>query len=245
MKLTACGKTDIGRLRRNNEDSWFADTRLGLFIVADGMGGHAAGEIASALAVQMIREQLAPLLAKKTRPEGLLSTLSDAIRLANRAIAQAGEENPEWRGMGTTLTVLLLQAGQALLGHVGDSRLYRWRSGQLEQLSDDHSLVGDQLRRGLISREEADASNLRNILLQAVGITPELEICRKQLPLAAGDYLLLCSDGLTDMLKDKTITELLGQDLTPEQGCERLLEEALVAGGKDNISLVLVRVDEL
>ena len=245
MKLTASSRTDIGRLRSNNEDCCSVDTRLGLFIVADGMGGHAAGEIASAMAIEVVREQLVPLLRDQPSAADLLAAMTDAIRLANRTVARTGEENPHWSGMGTTLTLLLLWGGQALLAHVGDSRLYRWRAGQLEQLSDDHSLVGDQLRRGLISREEAETSNLRNILLQAVGITPDLEICQKQLPLQADDVYLLCSDGLTDMLDNGEITALLEQKLTVEEECELLLAQALEAGGKDNITLVLVQVDEI
>jgi len=244
MKLTAAGKTDIGVLRKSNEDSCYVDQRLGLFIVADGMGGHAAGEVASAMAVEVIREQLEPLLTAKEQPAKLLPALANAIQLANRTIEQAARDNPSWHGMGTTLTVLLLTGGQALLGHVGDSCLYRWRAGVLEQVSDDHSLVGDQLRRGLITPEQAAASTLRNVLLQAVGITPELEICRKQLPLEKGDGFLLCSDGLTGMLSDEQINGLLEREMEPESTSELLINQANSAGGGDNITAVLVRVDE-
>jgi len=245
MRLTACGRTDIGLLRQNNEDCCFVDEKLGLFVVADGMGGHAAGEVASELACRVIREQLTPLLLNRAQQADLIPPLVDAIELANRGIAQAAAENSAWQGMGTTLTVLLLSAGEALLGHVGDSRLYRWRAEKLDQLSDDHSLIGDQLRRGLITHAEADASDLRNILLQAVGITPELQICRKRWPVQAGDRFLLCSDGLTGMVKDEEISAILKQSASPEQGTKLLMEQALAAGGKDNITLVLVRVEEI
>jgi protein phosphatase len=245
MKLIAGGQTDIGRLRSNNQDCLFVDTQLGLFIVADGMGGHAAGEVASALAVAEIRARLAPQLRSMAAPAALAPALSQAIHQTNLAVLQAAKDHPAWRGMGTTLTVLLLRDGQALLGHVGDSRLYRWRAGLLEQISDDHSLVGDQLRRGVITRQEAETSNLRNILLQAIGISSELEICEKQLPLQPGDRFLLCSDGLTGMLNDERIAKLLGRELTPEQDCALLMEQALAAGGEDNISALLVRVEEI
>jgi len=244
MKLSACGRTDIGRLRKSNQDIFLVDLQRGLFVVADGMGGHAAGEIASAMAGQVTSEQLSLQVLSQQQPADLTTTLEEAIRLANSSIAQAASDNPDWKGMGTTLTVLLLRDEQAFLGHVGDSRLYRWRAGKLEQLSEDHSLIADQLRRGLISPPEADTSDLRNILLQAVGITPDLDICRKQFPLAAGDRYLLCSDGLTGMLNDREIAALLERNLSPEQGCELLIEQALAAGGNDNVTAVLVQVEE-
>ena len=243
MKLTACGRTDVGLLRKNNEDCCFVAGQLGLFIVADGMGGHAAGEIASEMATRVVREQLSPLLLDRGKQEDLETALPDAIRQANHTLTHAAADNPAWRGMGTTLTVLVLQASQALLGHVGDSRLYRWRGGILEQLSDDHSLIGDQMRRGIITAAEADISNLRNILLQAVGISPDLDICLKQFPLVEGDCFLLCSDGLTGMLSDREIAGILERDPVLENACAALIEKALAAGGSDNITAILVRVE--
>ncbi len=153
MKLSACGKTDVGLLRSNNEDNFFLDEQHGLFIVADGMGGHAAGEVASEMAIEAVREHLCPQLAERESTVSLLSRLADAVTTANRSIAQAGAENEAWSGMGTTLTILLIDNRQALLAHVGDSRLYRLRNQQLEQLSEDHTLVADQLRRGIINEQ--------------------------------------------------------------------------------------------
>lgn len=245
MKLTACGKTDVGLLRSNNEDSCYTDAETGLFIVADGMGGHAAGEVASEMAVNVVRDQLIAYLQKTAPPDDIGAVLAKSVHQANRIIEQAAEENSAWQGMGTTLTVLLLQEQQALLTHVGDSRLYRFQDNHLEQLSDDHSLVGEQLRSGLISHDEADSSDLRNILLQAVGITPELELCRKQFPLHQGDQFLLCSDGLTTMLSDATIETSCRNTTDQDQLCDELIQQANAAGGKDNIAVVLVRVEEI
>jgi len=245
MKLKACGKTDVGLVRSNNEDSWFVSAADGLFIVADGMGGHAAGEVASAMAIRLVCDQVLPLLQDIGAAGEPEAQLVDAVHTANRAIAQAAERNPSWKGMGTTQTILLLQAGQAHLVHVGDSRMYRFRNGRLVQFSDDHSLVGDQLRQGLITAADAETSSLRNILLQAVGITPELDICRKQLPLAEQDRFLLCSDGLTDMLSDRQIAALFATTPDLHRLCDRLVAAAKAAGGRDNIAVVLVQVERL
>lgn len=243
MKLTAHGLSDVGLKRSNNEDGYLVAEPLGLFIVADGMGGHAAGEVASSLAIETVRELLEPRLTSAGSAEELAPLLAEAMEGANRAVRTATEENPAWQGMGTTLTVLLLRAGQALLAHVGDSRLYRWRGQRLEQLSDDHSLVGDQLRRGLISPEEAQTSNLRNLLLQAVGSTPELEVCQRQLAVEGGDVYLLCSDGLTDLLDDRQLAAILEREPEPAAGCRELIARALAAGGKDNVTAVLIKVE--
>ncbi len=240
MKLSAYGKTDTGLLRSNNEDSFFVDEQLGLFIVADGMGGHAAGEVASSMAIDVVRERLEPLLDDQRSVEEVSLVLTNAVSHANRSITQAATENSRWAGMGTTLTILLFHSEQALLAHVGDSRLYRWRNATLEQLSDDHSLIAEQLRRGIINKLDAETSNLRNVLLQAVGISEELDICRKVLPSESGDTFLLCSDGLTGMLADQQISAILGNNDLPQQACEQLITAALAAGGKDNVTAVLV-----
>ncbi len=241
MKLRACAKTDIGLTRKNNEDLYFIDKELELFIVADGMGGHAAGEVASRLAVKTVHQSLQATGATKSQ----VRQLKQAIEKANQAVANAARDNSTWQGMGTTLTVLQLQQQQAFLAHVGDSRAYRLRNNELEQLSDDHSLVGEQLRQGIISTEEARASGLGNILLQAVGISPELNICQKEFPLTTGDRFLLCSDGLTDMLTDAEIKQILQQDNALDQLCDELVDRALGAGGKDNITIVIIQIDSL
>ena len=239
MKLEACGKTDTGLQRSNNEDSFHIDLANGLFIVADGMGGHAAGEVASRLAIETVCTALA-----KRNAADLNLWLGKAVRAANAEIRQAAEINPAWHKMGTTLTILALSDNQARLAHIGDSRFYRLRNKELQQLSEDHSLVAEQLRMGIITAEDARRSNLGNLLTQAVGITTELDICKKTIPLAARDRLLLCSDGLTTMLKDAAIARCLSQG-TPAQACADLIEKALAAGGLDNVTVVVVDIIEL
>ena len=240
MKFNAFGLTDTGLQRSNNEDSFFLDEQLGLFMVADGMGGHAAGEVASRMALDEVWKHLQPQLATTASAEELQAELATAIQTANKAIRQASGDNPTWSGMGTTLTMLLLHSQQALLAHVGDSRLYRWRHNRLEQLSEDQTLIAEQLRRGIINQQEARHSNLNNILLQAVGTAEELDIFQKSSAVQAADSFLLCSDGLTGMLSDAELEAILATTSQPAQACEKLIDAALDAGGRDNVTAVLV-----
>ena len=237
MKLQVSAKTDIGLSRNNNEDRYFVDEKQGLFIIADGMGGHAAGEVASQIAVETVRHCLHTI--DKINPQ---KQLEQAINKANLAVEQAAKGDRALHGMGTTLSVLLLQQNRGYLAHVGDSRIYRLRNQKLEQLSDDHSLVGEQLRQGTITAEQAKISTLGNLLLQAIGVTPHLEICQDKLSLAAGDLFLLCTDGLTDMVPDAQIEKLLGQPETLNFRCDALINAAITAGGKDNITAILLQV---
>ena len=240
MKLQVCAKTDIGLTRNNNEDLFFVDEKRGLFIVADGMGGHAAGEVASQIAVETVCQSLQT--ANLDNPQ---EQLRQAIEKANQAVEQAANGNKEWQGMGTTLTIILLHQQKGYLAHVGDSRMYRLHNSQFEQLSDDHSLVGEQLRQGILTSEQAKRSTLGNILLQALGITPELDICQKTFPLVVGDRYLLCSDGLTDMVTDTEIEEILKRPGKLNPLCNTLIEKAISAGGKDNITVVVLQIDQL
>ena len=240
MKLQTCAKTDIGLKRSNNEDLFFIDEEQGLFIIADGMGGHAAGEVASQIAVETVCQSLqAPDL---NTPHEQLKL---AIEEANLAVGKAANSNHSWQGMGTTLTVLLLHQQQAFLAHVGDSRAYRFVNQQLEQLSDDHSLSGERLRQGMISAEEAHNSTFGNILLQAVGISEKLDICLKHYPLTAGERFLLCSDGLSDMLTDAEIGQILRESGSVNTLCGQFVNQAIVAGGKDNITVMMIQIDEI
>lgn len=240
MKLRACGRTDVGLSRSNNEDSFFADEHLGLFIVADGMGGHKAGEVASHMAIDTVTRQLEPLLRQQPKVDALQQKLAEVIEAANREVTTAAAENPAWSGMGTTLTLLLLYAGQALLAHVGDSRLYRWRDQQLELLSKDQTLVAEQLRQGIINEAEAARSNLRGLLLQAVGASEQLDVFQQEQPLQEDDSFLLCSDGLTGMLSDTEIHSVLAGKSQPEAVCDELIKQTLQAGGKDNVTVLMV-----
>jgi len=240
MTLCAYGKTDCGLLRSNNEDSFFLDEQLGLFVVADGMGGHAAGEVASQMAIDVVHEKVEPLSEGSLPAEQIQLLLADAVREANRSITRAAAENESWSGMGTTLTILLFCHQQAHLAHVGDSRLYLWRNNTLQQISKDQTLVADQVRRGVLNQAEAEQSTLGNILLQAIGVSEELEIDQITLELQADDCFLLCSDGLTGMLSDTQISEILFANKRPQQAGEKLIAAALEAGGKDNVTAVLV-----
>jgi len=240
MKLQFCAKTDIGLSRNNNEDRYFVDEQRGLFIVADGMGGHAAGEVASQIAVETVCQVLHSV--DKTNPQ---QQLKQAVTEANLAVRQAAKANPSLNGMGTTLSIILLHQQQGYLAHVGDSRIYRLRNQKLQQLSDDHSLVGEQLRQGTITPEQAKSSSLGNILLQAIGLSPQLDIYQNKISLAPADQFLLCSDGLTDMIADTEIEKHLSQPGTINLHCEALINAALAAGGKDNITAILLQIEQL
>ena len=240
MKLQVCAKTDIGLSRNNNEDRYFVDEQQGLFIVADGMGGHAAGEVASQIAVETVCQVLHSV--DKTNPQ---QQLKQAVTEANLAVRQAAKANPSLNGMGTTLSIILLHQQQGYLAHVGDSRIYRLRNQKLQQLSDDHSLVGEQLRQGTITPEQAKSSSLGNILLQAIGLSPQLDIYQNKISLAPADQFLLCSDGLTDMVADTEIEKHLSQPGTINLHCEALINAALAAGGKDNITAILLQIEQL
>ena len=239
MKATAYALTDLGLRRSNNEDCVYADCAGGLFIVADGMGGHAAGEVASSIAVDTICAQFPP---SAPAPMAAAQVLQEAFVEASRRILEVASRQESKRGMGTTLSVLYIDGESAQLAHVGDSRIYRLRNAELEQLSRDHSLVAEQLRQGILSPEEARTSTLRNILLQAVGLEAKLDVFLRCEPLAEGDLFLLCSDGLNDMLDDEEIADLLRQDASVTQMAAQLIEAAKAAGGRDNISAIVVKI---
>jgi len=239
MRFRASARSDVGQRRKNNEDSVYADSDAGLFIVADGMGGHAAGEVASGMAVEIV----CSLFAGEVSPEDPLQLLKEAFSEATRAICQRATGEPACKGMGTTLSALFFQGSRLYLAHVGDSRIYRLRAGVLEQLSIDHSLVAEQVRQGLISAAEARASNIRNILLQAVGLEEQVDPFLLQQHAQAGDTYLLCSDGLTDMLEDDQIEQQLGCASAPDQLAQGLIDSANAAGGCDNIGVVVIRVE--
>ncbi len=229
MQLDSDSLSDIGRQRRKNEDACFADPQLGLFLVADGMGGHPAGEVASRLAVEgagrLVRQEL-----PDTTPEAEIPRLLAALcQQVSQQIYQAGLDNPDWRGMGTTLALACCRGGRAYLANIGDSRIYLLRNAILKRCSRDHCL-GDE------------SSPLHHILTQALGLDKPLEVYQRQLDLQAGDRLLLCSDGLTNMLSDAAICRLLSLPRAPEQLCRQLVAAANDRGGLDNISVVVVEV---
>jgi protein phosphatase len=250
--LETCGQSDVGLRRPHNEDTIEVNDALHLYVVADGMGGHAAGEVASRTAVDAMREFIDHAQTDKdfTWPFGFdnaLSTpenlLSSAIQLANRRVCQLAGENRDYNGMGTTLTALYEADDQILIGHVGDSRTYRLRGGQLELITNDHSWVNEQLQRNIITEDEARHHRWRNVITRALGNRPDLEVDLKSLEPQEGDLFLLCSDGLSGLVGDEEITRILSEASDPLEGaCQALIEAANREGGIDNISVILVRV---
>ncbi|HSV56927.1 MAG TPA: Stp1/IreP family PP2C-type Ser/Thr phosphatase [Magnetospirillaceae bacterium] len=243
MRLTAQGKTDRGLVRANNEDRYHLDETLGLLVVADGMGGHASGEIASQLAVHIIRDsfQGEPGPAGPDDPacSPASNRLKRAIVLANQAVYEAAQSSPQYQGMGTTIVAVLLTGNRASIAHIGDSRVYLARGGGLEQLTDDHSVVMEQVRKELISSEEAARSQMRNVLTKALGIAPDMEPDLQEMTIFDGDVLLLCSDGLHGMIDDDEILRIVGSGEDPAVACDSLIARALENGGADNVTVVL------
>jgi PPM family protein phosphatase len=252
LKLVAHGRTDVGRRRPHNEDSIEVCEELSLFAVADGMGGHAAGEVASRMAIETLREFVAhaardhdftwPFGVDETRshPENLLLT---AFHLANRKVCQLAGENADYMGMGTTLAVIYVANEQAYIAHVGDSRVYHWRDNSLELLTMDHSWVNEQLQRHIITENEARTHRWRNVITRALGNRLDLEVDLKAVDILPGDLFLICSDGLTGMLDDTQVREILAEESVDlGLACDNLIEAANKAGGLDNISVVLVRI---
>jgi protein phosphatase len=237
--------TDTGRARSNNEDSVAVDEWSSLVVLADGMGGYNAGEVASSMATSFVKSELSRWLSEASAS----ATDSDVRRAmeicvdnANRAIFNSANSNPRYAGMGTTLVVGVFRETRLLLGHVGDSRGYRLRAGRLTQITHDHSLLQEQIDAGLITAEQAAFSANKNLVTRAVGVEDTVLLETHQHDVLPGDIYLLCSDGLTDMLDDETIAQvLLRCELLPE-AATALIDAANEAGGKDNISVVLARV---
>lgn len=251
MDYAAAAKTDVGRKRQDNEDSFCVVPQLGLYVVADGMGGHAAGEVASRLAVETIREWMEKYLggadvAVVGQPMDTCSReanfLLSSIRLANRIIFDAAQGRREYRGMGTTLVSVLAVNDTVALAHVGDSRIYRIRDGQIVQLSRDHSVVQQQVDRGIISPEEAHDSQYRHLITRALGLKDSVEVDLAEEPLLPGDILLLCSDGLSDLLEDEEILDIVREHADDlEKACQTLVDQANHKGGDDNITAMLIQ----
>ncbi|MDX1577647.1 MAG: Stp1/IreP family PP2C-type Ser/Thr phosphatase [Gemmatimonadota bacterium] len=234
--------SNVGRVRQRNEDSFGADTPSGLFVVADGMGGHAAGEVASALAVRCAAEGLA-MLSEDAAKDEATKVLKDAIADANQVILIEGEAHPEKSGMGTTATALLLSRhGWWLVGHVGDSRAYLVREGEVDRITEDHTYVQELVNQGRISAEEARLHPRSSLLTRALGTTEGVRIDIYEGSLESGDRFVLASDGLMTMLPEERIQELLLQPWDADKLVNRLIETANEAGGHDNTTAVVVDV---
>lgn len=248
MKLTTAGLTDPGKVRQNNEDNYWVDPALGLLIVCDGMGGHAAGEVASQIAVDAVREQVAKGLKSGTIPSigqkpihlsPRAHLLTAAVHVANEMVFAASERRPDRKGMGTTLVAALVGEKDFSVAHVGDSRMYLQRDGKLRQITRDHSLVAEQVAKGLMTEEQAEKSDIKNVLTRAVGIAPTVEVDADEYPLKAGDVMMLCSDGLCRMAEDAAISSVISDLKEPSEMCNNLVRLAVERGGKDNVTVVV------
>lgn len=234
------GMTDIGLQRERNEDAFIISPELDFCLAADGMGGAAAGEIASRIFAETTLEIFSRDTNRSERE--ILYRVQKAFSSANEKILEHVVENPSHKGMGCTAELLAFYDGGFILGHIGDSRTYRFRRGQLEQLTDDHTLVQQQVNEGLITPENVRHHPLRNVILRAVGLKKELALDVLRGKTATGDLFLLCSDGLTDMVEDDQIWEILLSDFDIHRKTEKLIEIAKAAGGHDNITVVLTAI---
>ena len=237
--------TDTGRARNNNEDSVAADEVSSLIVLADGMGGYNAGEVASGMATSFIKTELGRWLSEASQSASdtdVRRAMDICVDNANRAIFNAANSNPQYAGMGTTLVVGVFRDARLLMGHVGDSRAYRLRGGRLAQITHDHSLLQEQIDSGLITPEQAAFSANKNLVTRAVGVEDTVLLETHLHDVLPGDTYLLCSDGLSDMLDDETIAQLLMASEALTEVAKALIDAANDAGGKDNISVVLARV---
>lgn len=252
LRIEARGLTDVGQRRDHNEDAFLVDNELGLYIVADGMGGHAGGGTASRLAVDTI--QAAVRHAKESDPEtfGAIATkvdesplpdmLREAVEEACAVIFRTAQGDPDLAGMGTTVTAALVDGRVAYVAHVGDSRCYLLREGRIYQVSEDHSLVNEQLKAGAISPEEAKHSRFKNIITRSVGFEQQVQVDLMGLEIEPGDALVICCDGLSNLVDDPEILGIVGEsalDLAPG----RLVALANERGGDDNITVIVIRAD--
>lgn len=245
--LRIVSESHPGRKRPNNEDHFAVDESQGIVVLADGMGGHRSGEVASEMATRLLMGKLQLLGNTESIESGKHTEFIEGIRLAisetNQSIYQAASDNVEYKGMGTTIVAVLLSGPRIHVGHVGDSRLYCFRQERLTKLTKDHSLVQDLVDRGLFTEEQARAASVSHILTRSVGLNIEVEIDALTADLETDDLLMICSDGLTDMVADWQILEILRDHANrPGAAVTKLIETANYHGGRDNISVILAQV---
>lgn len=233
--------TETGLVRAKNEDYFCVNPALRLFAVADGMGGHRAGEVASRLALEVLEREL---LERIGRGEDVGVAFAGAVREANSRVWAEAQANPDRQGMGTTLSACLLQGGRLFLAHVGDSRIYRLRDGTIEQLTEDHSLVYELAKQGRLEEDSAQVSPLRNVLTRALGTEEDLSVDLQIRSLRVGDRLVLCTDGLTNLVTNEEILETVDRSTDPSSAARELAAKAIARGGTDNITLIVVVIEE-
>lgn len=239
--------TDPGLARDNNEDAVAFDAQTGLCILADGMGGYNAGEVASGMACAFIKSEMSRWLSQAgvhASTKEVRRAMEICVQNANHSIFNAANSNPQYTGMGTTLVVGVLQGGRLVLGHIGDSRCYRLRSGQFKQITKDHSLLQEQIDAGLITPEQALTATNKNLVTRALGVEDSVVLDVSEHRVEAGDLYLLCSDGLSDMVRDEPIADIMQTEASLEKKATQLIAAANAGGGRDNISVVLMHAKE-
>jgi len=252
VRVKACGLSDVGLTRVHNEDYFEIDPEHKLYIVADGMGGHSHGEVAAQIAVNAIRDFIHKTADKDTtwpfgmdnRLERHTNLLKMAVRIAHDNVLRAISKDGSLYGMGTTVVGFLVAGGVAAVAHVGDSRAYRLRNGRLDQLTQDHTWVNEQVVAGFLSKEQARAHPLKNVVTRALGGESDVVVDVRELEIRPGDVYLLCSDGLTGMLSDADIRERLGAGKSLTEICRSLVNDSNARGGIDNVTVVVLAVDE-
>lgn len=241
--MKVCGLTDNGLSRENNQDSLFVSNveDLPLFIVADGMGGHNAGEIASSVAVETIKEKFIGNKENLRSKEDIIKTIKDSVYEANKRIYFKALGAPECSGMGTTLTMSYIFHNEIYIGHIGDSRAYHISDRGIEQLTEDDSLVNELIKNGSITKEEAINHPQRNIITKALGTSIDIEINIQTIKYKSGDILIICSDGLSNMVKENKVFDIIKAEEDISLACEILVELAKKNGGSDNITLIIIK----
>lgn len=253
LHIQAGARTDLGRVRKNNEDCYSVDDGLQLYVLSDGMGGEAHGEVASQLAVQTVlthcrqgaNSRSTPIFGESSPDiSERTNRLASAIRLANRKVFETASADAGHKGMGATVVGVWVEGQKMSVAHVGDSRVYLLRAGALEQLTADHSLVAEKVRVGILTPQEADASEMQSVLTRAVGTSPAVEVDTDEQMLLVGDTVLLCSDGLTRMATEPEIASTLLTSSSAQESADRLVDIANEGGGVDNVSVIVLRILE-
>jgi PPM family protein phosphatase len=256
LQIKSSGITDVGLKREGNEDAFSVEDALGLYIVADGMGGHLAGEIASRVAVEIINKAFRKWSAKNASeseifggPDSSLSLKGNyilgGIKLANRIIYELALEKKEFHGMGTTVAILLVTPSLVIAANVGDSRIYLVRDGEIERLSRDHSVVSEQVELGMMTEEEAESSPLRHVLTRNLGSSEDVEPDIFEIEPGNNDLFILCSDGLTDLVSDDELLGMSEEEQEPATFCRRLVDEVLDRGAHDNTTVISVLLSDI
>jgi PPM family protein phosphatase len=250
LKFEAYGKSDVGRMRANNEDNFLVDEKIGLFMIADGMGGHSSGEVASKMAIDVIHDSMNRFVTNsqqtilgKINPKfgERANQLASSIRLSNQCIFESAKNDPAHQGMGTTIDCIFYEKDKVSIGHIGDSRVYLIRSGKIHQLTEDHSVVAEQVRQGILKPEEAELSPLKHILTRALGVDETVEVDLNEIDCYDEDILISCTDGLNKTVSDPAILKTVQEMKTPKMIVEHLIDLANVGGGVDNTTVVAVR----